>query len=89
MSKIRRRTIQNVMAFSQYKRTLDSWPVKIILGKNKWKSTKLPAVFLLSVTLMPVYHSHKPVLLGKRSLLVIASSLLQAIKTCPQACSTK
>ena len=28
---------------------LDSWPVRIILGKNKWKSTKLPAVFLLSV----------------------------------------
>ena len=34
-------------------------------------------------TLMPVYHCHKPVLWNKWTL---ASSLLQAIKTCRQAC---
>ena len=34
-------------------------------------------------TLMPVYHCHKPVLWSKWPL---ASSLLQAIKTCRQAC---
>ena len=52
-------------------------PRTLILFQD-FKSNKLPIL-----THMLVYHCHKPVLWSKWPL---ASSLLQAIKTCPQAC---
>ena len=56
-----------------------------IFQKLTWKIWRISALRVFIVhTLMPVYHCHKPVLLSKWPL---ASSLLQAIKTCRQACS--
>ena len=57
---------------------------RVNLNKSEELVTNTTAESKYIHTLMPVYHCHKPVLWSKWPL---ASSLLQAIKTCGQACA--